>query len=462
MKSLLTAILDSYVPFRHAIWPSHPQGAPRFRGTRSRPPVEALESRLLLSAATKLVFGTEPSDGFAGTALSPAITVKIEDASNAVVDTDSSLVTLTIASGSAGGMTGIVSVHAVHGIATFSHLLFTKVSQYKITASDGALASDTSTLFNINAPPHAASLVFAQEPTANPTGPNITPPVVVDVKDQYGNVFTKGIEVVTLTVFSGPAGGKLLGTFRTIAIHGVATFHNLNVTKGGTYVLAATAGALTVNSTSFNMGGPRVATTLVFLQQPMDVTAGAHMTSPVKVEVKDQFGNVLTTDHSLVKLTIHSGPTLTGMLVAPVINGVATFSNVVLDKSGAYTLQAADGALTPVISNSFNVSAGAFVTAKFAQIPATGLPHSNGSSNTFTVVVDLLDRFGNIATSNNSLQGTLSEFMAPHGVPALNVQATAVNGVVTFSNVSLPAAGSYILKASHGNAFILSKLFTLI
>ena len=62
------------------------------------------------------------------------------------------------------------------------------------------------------------------------------------------------------------------------------------------------------------------------------------------VDVEDPFGNIVLTDSSTVSLSIASGPgSLSGTVTATASSGVATFSDVILDTAGSYTLAATDG-----------------------------------------------------------------------------------------------------------------------
>jgi subtilisin family serine protease len=99
-------------------------------------------------AQSHLAFTTQPSSTTTGTTVGPAITIAIEDASGNVVTTDSSNVTLAIATGPSGAsIFGTTTVAAINGIATFSGLSFTSAGTYTLSASDGSLAAATSNAF---------------------------------------------------------------------------------------------------------------------------------------------------------------------------------------------------------------------------------------------------------------------------------------------------------------------------
>ena len=143
------------------------------RSRQSQCTMEALESRVLLSAAlapaspignapadsgqivalttaaAKLAFIQQPTNAYAGIEISPSIMVAVEDSSGDVVTTDDSTVTLTISSGPQAGSGSRV---ASNGVATFGTLALVTPGNYTLTASDGSLTSATSASFTITLP----------------------------------------------------------------------------------------------------------------------------------------------------------------------------------------------------------------------------------------------------------------------------------------------------------------------
>jgi hypothetical protein len=168
-----------------------------------------------------------------GTQISPAITVAVEGANGDLADADTSTVTLSVASGPAGGtIGGTTSVAAVDGVARFSTITLSAPGNYTLTASDGALTSVTSSSFAVtqSAGP-AAKLQFIQEPTDCVPGGSITPAVTVDVEDASGNLVTgDNSSTVILTIASGPPAG----TASAGVVSGVATFTGLYLNTDGT------------------------------------------------------------------------------------------------------------------------------------------------------------------------------------------------------------------------------------
>src|SRR5256885_12170695 len=76
-------------------------------------------------------------------------------------------------------------------------------------------------------------------------------------------------------------------------------------------------------------------------------TAGSAFATQPVVKIEDAFGNVVTTDTSSVTATINTGTgTLDGTTTIAAVGSVATFADLHIDTTGAYTLHFADGSLT--------------------------------------------------------------------------------------------------------------------
>jgi hypothetical protein len=129
-------------------------------------------------------------------------------------------------------------------VATFSNLSVDKAgSGYTLAASSSGLASLTSGGFAI-APAAADHLVFLRQPSSTAAGQTISPAVVVEVVDQFGNVLTSdNTDTVTLSIGVNPNGGTLSGTLTVTVVNGVATFSDLSIDQvGDGYTLHASVG----------------------------------------------------------------------------------------------------------------------------------------------------------------------------------------------------------------------------
>jgi uncharacterized repeat protein (TIGR03803 family) len=94
---------------------------------------------------------------------------------------------------------------------------------------------------------------------------------------------------------------------------------------------------------------PVTATHLAFGPPSTDPIANQAINPAVTVQVEDAAGNIVTSDNSVVTLSIVNGPpgaSFVGTLTAPAVNGVATFPGFV-NLPGTYVFGAADGTLSP-------------------------------------------------------------------------------------------------------------------
>src|SRR5439155_622028 len=195
------------------------------------------------------------------------------------------------------------------GIATFSDLSIDKVGTgYTLTAADGGLGGDTSSAFNIT-PAGADHLAFSVQPTTTVAGVAINPAVKVQVLDQFGNLVTTDTSNVTVAIGSNPGGGTLSGTKTVAASGGIATFSTLSIDKTGNgYTLTAADGSLGASTSATSTIIASAPYLLDALPLSTTTVAGVAISPAVKVQVLDQFDNLVTTDTSSVTVAIGSNP----------------------------------------------------------------------------------------------------------------------------------------------------------
>ncbi|HEX8692646.1 MAG TPA: Ig-like domain-containing protein, partial [Longimicrobium sp.] len=410
---------------------------------------------VVAGAAAKLAFTQQPTSTAAGSAITPAVQVAIRDAYGNTVTGATDNVTVAIGTNPSGGtLSGTATVAAVNGIANFADLGIDKVgSGYTLTAAASGLTGATSSAFDVTAGA-AAKLVFAQQPTNTTAGAAIAPAVTVEVQDALGNVVSGATNSITLAIGTNPSGGTLSGTATVAAVNGVATFSDLSIDKTGTgYTLAASSSGLTgATSSAFDVA-PGAATKLAFTVQPSNTSAGASITPAVQVTVQDAAGNTVTGASSSITLAIGTNPsggTLSGTATVAAVNGVATFSDLSIDRAGTgYTLTASASGLTGATSGAFDVTAGAAAQLAFTVQPTNT---TAGQAITPAVQVEIRDALGNpVATATDNV--TVAIGANPSGgTLSGTTTVAAVNGVATFSTLSIDKAGTgYTLAASSGS-----------
>jgi hypothetical protein len=199
-------------------------------------------------APTSLRFNVQPRNTTAGAAITPAVQVEVRDQFGNRVTTATNSISMTIGTNPAGGtLSGTRTVAAVNGVAAFGDLSIDRVGDgYRLAASSSGLTGATSGLFNITAAPVPTALAFVVQPTNAGAGTAISPPVQVEIRDQFGARLTTATNTVSMAIGTNPGGGTLSGTTSVAAVNGVATFSNLSIDRVGTgYTLAASATGLT-------------------------------------------------------------------------------------------------------------------------------------------------------------------------------------------------------------------------
>lgn len=407
-------------------------------------------------AATHLAFTVQPGNAAAAVAIAPAVKVTALDSLGNTATSFTGPVAIALgANPGSGTLSGTTPISAVAGVATFSDLSINKLGNgYTIVATSAGLTGATSTAFNIVAG-GATQLVFSVQPTTTTAGVSITPAVKVTALDGLGNVATSFTGNVTVAIGVNPSGGTLSGTKTVAAVLGVATFSTLNIDFSGTgYTLNASANGVTgTASTPFTIN-PGTLTQLGFVADPPATTAGAMITPAVKVEGEDAFGNPVPSFTGSVTLVIAPGTgtfgaTLSGTTTVSAVAGVATFSNLSIDKSGLdYRLDASSGALTGAETNIFAINAGAATRLSISQQPTST---AAGSPITPAVTVSARDALGNLVKTFTANVTVAIAVNPSTGILSGTKTVAAVAGVATFANLSIDkAATGYRLSANSG------------
>ncbi len=242
--------------------------------------------------------------------------------------------------------------------------------------------------------------------------------------------------------------------------------------SGSGLVTGMSLGPATITATSEGRDGtaavtvtPGPAAQLVFTAQPNTATAGGAIAPPVEVTARDVQGNTATSFTGNVTVAIAANPgggTLSGTTSVAAVGGVATFSGLSTNKSGAgYTLRATSGSLTAATSATFTITPST-VSASVSTVSASpsAISASTGTSAA-TITVTAKDGFGNSiqgATVVLAASGTGNTLTQPAGAtnasgvatgtlsstdPEAKVVTATINGVATTQTATVTVnAGS--------------------
>lgn len=105
-------------------------------------------------------------------------------------------------------------------------------------------------------------------------------------------------------------------------------------------------------------GGGGGAALLVFIVQPATAIEGTIIAPAIQVAVEDSAGTVDTTATGgvTVALTNPGTATLSGTTTQTLTSGIATFSDLIVNVAGSYTLTATSSGRTNGVSATFNIT----------------------------------------------------------------------------------------------------------
>jgi len=208
-------------------------------------------------------------------------------------------------------------------------------------------------------PGQASYLIIQSQPNlTSSAGSNFG--LTVLAKDSAGNTATGYNGPVTVDFQTNNQGATLSGLKTVNAINGVATFSGLSVNKTGTgYNLSVSGSGLTGAVTDSFGVNPGPATSIVINSQPPSLILAQTPFSFV-VFIYDDFGNIATGHNGIVAVALNSNSnnaTLSGNSTVNVVNGVATFNGLSIDKPGTGYLLTVNGAgiTQPIVTNPFDV-----------------------------------------------------------------------------------------------------------
>jgi photosystem II stability/assembly factor-like uncharacterized protein len=391
-----------------------------------------------------LVFSVPPTSTTAGATIAPAVQVTVEDAEGRTVPTNTGVTMAIGANPGSATLSGTATVDAVDGVATFSDLSIGKFgSGYTLVASAAGLQGAESAPFNVpSGVASAATSTVTVTPSTGVVADGATAATVtVTLRDAHGNPVAGDGVLLELSgsgnTIAQPAATGTDGTTTGTVTSTVAEQKTVTVLVGSLTLTAQP-------TVTFTAGA---AAALAFTVQPTSSVSGSAIAPAVAVVVLDAKANRVTTSTAAVTVAIGANPnggTLSGTKTVNATAGIATFSDLNIDKAGTgYTLTASSGGLASATSGSFNIAVGAPAKLAFTQQPR---PVAAGTTM-LPVRVALEDAAGNTIPSAT---GSVTLAFGTGAGPAIlsGATASAAGGVATFNSISVDTAGSYTLVAS--------------
>ena len=108
-----------------------------------------------------------------------------------------------------------------------------------------------------------------------------------------------------------------------------------------------------------NGNGNNAPPVLGFFVQPNSVNVGQVITPAVEVVARDSVGGIDSAFTGSITISLASnstGAVLSGTTVARPANGIASFSNLAIDKVGTYTLETSASGAAAVTSTAFSIT----------------------------------------------------------------------------------------------------------
>ncbi len=222
----------------------------------------------------------------------------------------------------------------------------------------------------------------------------------------------------------------------------------IGLSQGGPVTISATSDGKTGTATASVSSRP--ATRLAFAEQPGASVAGLALTPPIRIAIQDDLLSTVLGATNPVTIALAGNPgntTLGGTTTLDGINGIATFTNLTLNRVGTgYTFLVTSPGLAPATSTPFNVTVGTASRLAFT----TPLPASAQSGVAFSPqpVLQLQDAVGNpVAQSGVVVTATVGSGSGTVG--GSTTATTDGAGIASFTALSLSGpAGNYELNFS--------------
>lgn len=190
---------------------------------------------------------------------------------------------------------------------------------------------------NITALP-ATRMELTVQPEGLKRGDVLPTQPVIELRDSLDFLAPQG-NLVTVRIRNGPAGAKLGGTTTVAAINGIARFTNLSLSASGTYFLQfeVPEGLPVIQSRPVVI---KSGVAISLFERPYVAAAGVPL-GALSFRVVDANGVQVSNEPTTITVSCRAGPstagTLSGTLSRTTVDGVASFTDLILSSSGYYS-----------------------------------------------------------------------------------------------------------------------------
>ena len=399
------------------------------------------------ASSTKLVLATAPSaSGQSGVALAQQPVVQLEDSSGTTVAQSGVVVSVAIASGPTGTISGATATTDASGKASFSGLAIVgPAGAYTLRFSAPGVAAVTSGSIALSA---GGGSVSATQSTVSVAPGAITAStgssastITVTAKDAGGNP----ISGATVTLAATGTGNTLTQPMGPTNASGVATGRVSATVAEGKTVSATIAGVAITQTATVAVNAATAAAMAIRAGNTQSAQVGTAVPIAPAVLVTDAFGNPVSSVS--VQFSVTSG----GGAVAPAVvatsaTGVGAVTSWTLGTgAGANTLSASVSGVSGGVSFTATGIAGpvSLTNSQLAVAPSSIVASAGGS--VATVTATLRDQYGNPvsgATVTLAAGGTGNALTQPAG-------ASGADGTVT-GTLSSTVVGTKVVSAAVG------------
>ncbi len=321
-------------------------------------PAISSDFQIAAGAATHLAITAAPPSVLAA-GQSFGVAVAALDQFGNVVPTVTAPVTVSLASGPNGALSGETNSILSAGVVRFSGLALDSTgSSFALQVASPGLTPGFAGAISVVPAAPARILIVASPPSSVAAGAPFG--VTVEAEDSFGNLATSFDGPISVGLAGNPTGGTLAGSLSANFHGGIVSFSDLVVDRAGAgYSLVATAGPLATGpSAEFSVSPGTAASAVIASGPPAHAQVGRHF--GLTLELVDQFGNRVTAFDGMVTTALASNKArakLAGTLSVSASWGVATFTDLVLKKTGkGFTLAVTPSGLPSLTTTAFNVT----------------------------------------------------------------------------------------------------------